>query len=55
MPAETPAQHLALRPLTIAIVVGAVIYQVVLCLINTHLFPASRALVGLAEAMLMLA
>lgn len=38
-----------------AIVVGAVCYQVVLCLVNTHLFPASRAMVGLAEAMLMLA
>lgn len=38
-----------------AIVVGAVCYQVVLCLIDTHLFPASRALVGLAEVMLMLA
>lgn len=38
-----------------AIVVGAVCYQLVLCLINTHLFPASRAMVGLAEAMLMLA
>ncbi|MGM0569525.1 polysaccharide biosynthesis protein GumE [Marinobacter sp.] len=55
MPAETPAQHLVLRPLTIAIVVGAVLYQVVLCLINTHFFPATRAMVGLAEAMLMLA
>lgn len=38
-----------------AIVIGAVCYQVVLCLIDTHLFPASRAMVGLAEAMLMLA
>lgn len=38
-----------------AIVIGAVCYQVALCLINTHLFPASRPLVGLAEAMLMLA
>ncbi|MFW5824493.1 MAG: polysaccharide biosynthesis protein GumE [Marinobacter sp.] len=38
-----------------AIVVGAVAYQVVLCLINTHLFPASRPMVGLAEVMLMLA
>ena len=55
MPAEIPSQHPVLRPLTIAIVVGAVLYQVVLCLINTHLFPASRAMVGLAEAMLMLA
>ena len=55
MPVETPAQHPVLRPLTIFIVVGAVFYQVVLCLINTHLFPASRAMVGLAEAMLMLA
>ena len=55
MPAEYPAQHTALRPLTVAIVLGAVAYQLVLCLINTHLFPASRAMVGLAEAMLMLA
>ena len=38
-----------------AIVIGAVCYQVVLCLVNTHVFPASRPLVGLAEAMLMLA
>lgn len=38
-----------------AVVIGAVVYQVALCLMNTHLFPASRAMVGLAEAMLMLA
>ncbi|MFL1483584.1 polysaccharide biosynthesis protein GumE [Marinobacter sp. LN3S78] len=44
-----------LRPLGMAIVIGAVCYQVVLCLVNTHVFPASRPLVGLAEAMLMLA
>ncbi|GGY70084.1 polysaccharide biosynthesis protein GumE [Marinobacter zhanjiangensis] len=55
MPAEYPAQHVLLRPLGVAIVVGAVCYQVVLCLVNTHLFPASRAMVGLAEVMLMLA
>ena len=55
MPVEYPAQHVLLRPLGVAIVVGAVCYQVALCLIDTHLFPASRAMVGLAEAMLMLA
>ncbi len=53
--AEYPAQHATLRRLSLAIVVGAVTYQVFLCLINTHLFPASRAMVGLAETLLMLA
>lgn len=55
MPAEFPAQSAAFRTLTMFIIVGAVSYQLFLCLINTHLFPASRAMVGLAETLLMLA
>lgn len=37
------------------IVVASVGYQLVLCLLNTQLLPMSRALVGLAEAIILLA
>jgi putative polymerase len=43
------------RNLVVAILVAAVTYQAVLCLINTQIFAASRALVGLAEAAILLA
>lgn len=43
------------RRLALLVMVMAVAYQAVLCLIHTQVFPVSRAMVGLAEALLLLA
>lgn len=43
------------RRLALLIVVAATTYQALLCLIHTQLFPISRAMVGVAEAILLLA
>jgi putative polymerase len=59
LPASTPLardQHwLNDQRLITFIIVASVGYQLVLCLLNTHLLHVSRALVGLAEAIIMLA
>ncbi len=43
------------RRLTIAILLLAVSYQALLCLLNTKAFGVSRSMIGVAEAMIMLA
>lgn len=59
LPASMPlAQHqpwLSDQRLVTLIVVASVSYQILLCWINTLVMPASRALVGLAEAIILLA
>lgn len=59
LPASTQRVHdqpwLSDQRLITFIVVASVGYQLVLCLLNTQLLPMSRALVGLAEAIILLA
>lgn len=52
---SSPATDTHERNLVIAILVAAVTYQAVLCLVNTQVMSASRAMVGLAEAVILLA
>lgn len=59
LPASTPLardqQWLNDQRLITFIIVASVGYQLVLCLLNTHVLHVSRAVVGLAEAIIMLA
>ncbi|MCC5810569.1 MAG: hypothetical protein JJU06_09370 [Ectothiorhodospiraceae bacterium] len=45
----------SLRNLAVLVIVATVVYQAVLCAVHTHVMPMSRALVGVAELMIMLA
>lgn len=53
--AERLTQRLMEQRVIIALLVVAVIYQALLCLVNTQVFSISRAMVGLAEAAILLA
>lgn len=53
--AANPAVDVRERNWVLAILVAAVTYQALLCLLNTQIVSASRAMVGLAEAIILLA
>ena len=55
MTSELLNHQLRARRLALSVMVIAVTYQAVLCLIHTQLFPVSRAMVGMAEVLLLLA
>lgn len=57
---NAPLQHASStavfeQRLVLAIMTAAVVYQAILCLINTQVFSISRAMVGMAEAMILAA
>jgi putative polymerase len=52
---DAPTLEANLQRLVIALLVASVTYQAFLCLINTQVMSASRAMVGLAEAVILLA
>jgi putative polymerase len=53
--ATHPANHYPDEWLIIAILMASVTYQAFLCLMNTHFFTTSRAVVGIAECVIYLA
>ena len=52
---DTSAEQVFEQRLVLGILVAAVSYQALLCLINTQVFSVSRAMVGLAEAVILAA
>ncbi len=54
-PAHASSEAVFEQRLVLGIMVAAVTYQALLCLINTQIFSVSRALVGVAEAMILAA
>lgn len=51
---ESLTESAGARRLALLILVLAAVYQALLCLVHTQLFPVSRAMVGLAEVLLLL-
>ncbi len=55
MSVQAEQDNQSLRYLAVLVVIATVVYQAVLCAVHTHVFPASRALVGIAELTIMMA